>query len=73
MNGYVLVINDSGVRHIITTSDYKAAEFAKWYYEECHFHRFESDVFIFVSGTMDHVQRIAKQFEMDWRERDEKR
>lgn len=67
MNGYVLVVNDMGVRHIIATSDYKAKEFADCYYEE--FHRFESDVFIFVSGTRQQVQMIADLFNFGWKEK----
>lgn len=71
MNGYVLVINDMGIRHIITTSDYNAKEFAEHYYED--FCRFESDVFIFVSGTMQQAQMIAELFSFGWKERKNER
>lgn len=58
MSGYVIVINDMGLRHIIKTREYEAEKFAKDYYES--FHKFDSDVFIFCSGTVQMAQEIAE-------------
>lgn len=61
MNGHVIVVNDMGIRHIITVTDgFDAVEFEKEYHET--FHRFDSDVFIFCSGTMEQSQKIAELF-----------
>lgn len=70
MNGHVIVANDMGIRHIITVTDgFNAEEFVEEYYTD--FHRFDSDVFIFCSGTMQQAIKIAELF--SYRSRDEKK